>query len=737
MDTTKYFRNRMPGLAGIFCSVAMAWAQATAGPGQPPAGQRDLKMERLGVSGSSPAATMPRGYALVIGISSYERLDPSQNLAYPESDAEAIYRVLISQEGGAFPAENVHLLKGSQATLAGMRRELEGWLPSVAQAQDRVVVYFAGHGFVKNNRGYLAPWDIDPGQPEASGYPMDVLGDVLAHRVKANWKVLLTDACHSGKINPESNNEMVDAHLGKLGRDFLTFTATTAREQSYEDPKLSTGFGLFTYFLVQGWKGNADNDPCDGVITAAELVEYVRTNVVRYARERNVYQTPRENGDYEPTMPLGTHRGCVGTASAAPSMQGTAVIESSMDNVQVFIDGNLVGTVSRGAPLAVPGLAAGPHKVEGVRQGYEPDTKEVMIAPGQPAPVTIRIRYIKQVKKAAAELDGKGEKLFETRRSSFNLVRIESAPRQSAGDLKQAQRLFAQALAADPTYSTAAFNLGQVDQLLSDEKGSLDAYQRAIQIDPAFVDARLQYAAVLIENGDADEAIRQLTEAMRLEPSSDQAYALVARAYWDKGVWEQCVRMADGAIALKPANDQAHLWRADALRQLGAAAKDGPERTRFYQQAGQDYKTFLDLTNYATPVYDWFAFHFIGFGLGSRHHADRKPAYDIQRSIGFLGLCLCDQRLGNPLQARKHCQRALEYDATDPIAHFELGNVYRDLYNSARDRGESRCDYLLASRDSYARVLEINSDLVEAKHARNYLDQIDGVLTAVRRKGCS
>lgn len=724
----------MPRLTYIFLLPTLLLSQA---PGSQNIDSRDFILKGLTKDGVPNPQAMPRGYAVVIGIAKYQKLDPSEYLAFPESDAEAMYRVLISQEGGAFPAENVHLLKGNQATLAAIRRELEVWLPSVAQAQDRVVVYFAGHGFVWGGRGYLASWDIDPHQPDSTGYPMDTLGDVLAKRVKAHWKVLLTDACHSGKISPETNNETVDAQFSKLPRDFLTFTATTAREQSFEDPKLSTGFGLFTYFLVQAWQGNADNDPCDGVITASELVEYTRTNVVRYARERNVYQTPRESGDYEPTMPLGMHRGCVGATSAAPSMQGSAVIETNMDDVQIYIDGKLVGTAATGKTLRIPGLSSGPHTVEGVRQGYEPDKKEVVIAPGQEAPVTIRIRYVKQVKKSAQDLNSKGEKLLETHRSSLNLIHIETAQHQSAADLKQAQRFFEQSMSDDPGYSTAAFNLGQVDQLLSDEKGSLEAYKRAIAIDPNYVDARLQYSAVLIENGDADEAIRQLTEAIRLEPANDQAYSMMARAYWDKAVWDKCIQMAEKAISLKLSNDQAHLWRADALRQLGAAQKEGLVRTGYYTEAREDYKTFLSLTNYSTPVYDWFAFHFIGFGLGSRKHADRKSAYDSQRSSGFLGLCLCNQRLGNPLQARDDCHKALKYDSSDPIAYFELGNVYRDLYNAALDKGQNRCDYLVSARDNYAQMLKINKDLAESKNAAAYMDKIDGILPAVKQKGCS
>ena len=122
----------------------------------------------------------------------------------------------------------------------------------MAQPADRVVVYFAGHGFVKDGKGYLAPWDVDPDRLDATAYPMSALGDVLANKVKANWKVLLTDACHSGKINAETTNEALEQQFSALPASFLTLTATTEREQSFEDPNLSTGFGFFTYLPGAG-----------------------------------------------------------------------------------------------------------------------------------------------------------------------------------------------------------------------------------------------------------------------------------------------------------------------------------------------------------------------------------------------------------------------------------------------------------------------------------------------------
>ena len=148
--------------------------------------------------------TVPRGYALVIGVGEYRNLDASKQLLFARSDAEAMYRVLISQEGGAFPPENVRLLTGAQATLANVRQAIGEWLPSVATPADRVIVYFAGHGFVHEGRGYLAPTDVDPRRLEETAYSMAALGDVMANRVEAHWKVLLTDACHSGKINAET-----------------------------------------------------------------------------------------------------------------------------------------------------------------------------------------------------------------------------------------------------------------------------------------------------------------------------------------------------------------------------------------------------------------------------------------------------------------------------------------------------------------------------------------------------
>lgn len=716
-----------PALIGILIVTAVTHAMQN--PASDTLSGRDIGLRTLG-TGAAKDKVVPRGYALIIGVAKYESPAVSA-LQFSETDAEAVYRVLISSEGGAFPAENVHRLIGKDATLARIRHELEVWLPAVSQADDRVVVYFAGHGLVHNGRGYLAPWDVNPQRIDTTGYPMQELGNVLANRVKARWKSLFTDACHSGKINAETVNEVVLEQINSASSQFLSFAATIGKEKSFEDASLSTGFGLFSYFLVQGLKGNADNDPCDGVITADELIEYVRTEVRQHARTRGAQQTPHAASDYDPEMVLGVSRSC-GAQMSSTTLSGVAVVETGSDEVDIFVDEVLVGRAKRGVPLTIPGLSTGPHIVKGVKKGYKPEMKEIMIAPGQQTPVTLPMRYPRAIKPSAQELGTKGEKLLYTARSTINPINMLPITRsQSQSDLRRAKELFEQALVEDAGYSMAAYNLGVVSQLLAEEEASKSAFRRAIDMDPAFAAARIQYAGVLIEAGDADEAIRQLTEGLRLEPRNDEAQAQLALAYWHKGSWKACREAAEATISLNPKNYMGHLWRADCTRQLAAMEPASRSRDRMYADARESYRTFTNLTNFSTSPVEWAAFHFIGFHLGSRRHADRKDSYDNLRSAGYLGLCLCEQKVGNLLRARQYCNRAVGYTPKDAIAYFVLGNVQRDLFNRTRS-----CSDVESAHASYAKVVQLNPDLNEARNARNYMEQIDAIKPALRRLGC-
>src|SRR5262245_46311074 len=228
--------------------------------------QRDLRLDRSSVSNASRGSStkIPRGFAVVVGVAHYQNLTEGQQLQFAERDAEAIYSILISPEGGNFRAENVHKLTGSKATLQNIRHELEEWLPSVAKEDDRALVYFAGHGFVSEGTPYLSPYDLDPANIGQTGYSMNSLGAVFASKIKTRWKVLLTDACHSGAINPEADVMTINRSLTDLDRSLFSLTASRDRERSFESSDWGGGHGIFTYYVVRGLEGAAD-ESTDGI----------------------------------------------------------------------------------------------------------------------------------------------------------------------------------------------------------------------------------------------------------------------------------------------------------------------------------------------------------------------------------------------------------------------------------------------------------------------------------------
>src|SRR6185503_12409902 len=112
-------------------------------------------------------------------------------------------------------------------------------------------------------KGFLAPYDFDMQKVAGSGYPMDELGSMMGSKIKATYRILITDSCHSGAITPDDTAKINQA-LGGLNPSLFSLTASRDREQSFESGDLGGGHGVFTYYLVKGMSGEADESR-DGI----------------------------------------------------------------------------------------------------------------------------------------------------------------------------------------------------------------------------------------------------------------------------------------------------------------------------------------------------------------------------------------------------------------------------------------------------------------------------------------
>jgi len=297
-------------------------------------------------------------WALVIGISDYE--DPNvTDLAYARADAEAFATWLV--DSGTDPDhvfllldENGETAEGiafREATLSKIRAGLD-WLYRMAHPEDLVFVYFAGHGFQSEDDDgdetdgvdeFLVPYDVDTQARSATALRDDEFGKFLDD-IESNHVMVVFDSCHSG-----GQSRSLSGGTRPMGDEFdlfndfslegkLVMAAAAENQKALEHEAF--GHGVFTYFLLQGLEGGADQD-VDHLITAEELHNYVRDAVEEFARITEGHtQVPQMTGRGAVGVVLGrTNRppeACFSVTPEEPYAFGeTQFVDESTDDGEI------------------------------------------------------------------------------------------------------------------------------------------------------------------------------------------------------------------------------------------------------------------------------------------------------------------------------------------------------------------------------------------------------------------
>lgn len=232
---------------------------------------------------NSPTAVAGEKWAVVIGISDY-RAD-GMDLRYAHQDAKAIREFLIGK--GGFSPNRVRFLTNQGATYQEIRTALSTFL-AAAQPEDLVLIFLAGHGVqdtVNPDNFFFLAHDSEARNLGGTAIPMWELGHVMGHDIRSRRILVFADTCHSGAVlgpggrsggeNLNFFNKYLEVLAQQKGR--LVVTASQAHEYSLEKDNLA--HGVFTHSILRGLGGLADDNPADGVITAGELVDYVRVAV--------------------------------------------------------------------------------------------------------------------------------------------------------------------------------------------------------------------------------------------------------------------------------------------------------------------------------------------------------------------------------------------------------------------------------------------------------------------------
>jgi len=254
-------------------------------------------------------------WAVIIGVSRYSDTR-IQSLRYATADAKYFYHWLVSSKGGKYAPNNIRLLLDKKATGKNIKDALFNWLRQAIE-EDIVIIYFAGHGSPDSPDSpenlYLLPYDTQYDNIAATGFPMWDVETALKRFIKAKRVIVIADACHSGGVgqsfdvyrrstrgigvNPISTRL---EKLSKIGKGVAVISASGDKQTSQEGNQWGGGHGVFTYYLMEALKGEADYNQ-DRKVSLGELIPYLSEQVRRATRSA---QSPTVSGKFDPALAI-------------------------------------------------------------------------------------------------------------------------------------------------------------------------------------------------------------------------------------------------------------------------------------------------------------------------------------------------------------------------------------------------------------------------------------------------
>lgn len=282
----------------------------------------------LSFSVSTFAAAADR--ALIVGIGTYANLPEKMFLEGPKNDAPLIEKLLKEKLG--YGADSIRVLRDAQATRAAILASIDEWLINGTQPGDRVYFYFSGHGLqVKDASGdeedgldeALSTYDIVAGNGDWSNVILDDEIDAMLAKLKDRAVTIVIDACHSGTISRSLSTEVGDAMESArflprphakpadavktrgLRVDVAVVKPEVAKESGVEAWSAASSYqvawddtrlppeerhGVFTLSYVNGHEISAADSNGNGIVSNAELLEYVKKQSQSYCAAQSQCQ---------------------------------------------------------------------------------------------------------------------------------------------------------------------------------------------------------------------------------------------------------------------------------------------------------------------------------------------------------------------------------------------------------------------------------------------------------------
>lgn len=229
-----------------------------------------------------------------------------QDLTIPEvvfAENDAVQFVDAWKRLGA-EETNVTLLLSAQATQAAFKSKFKRFLGNV-EDHDRIVIFYAGHGFAANDISYITAHDTQRGDMPATSISLvDILKQVRESRSKR--VALFFDSCHSGLNIQAGMRSIYSEFSSEEFKEFcansefhVAFASCKADESSYPNGKFK--HGIWSHCVIRALQGEETDALEKGcLITGTSLQGFLNNRVPRILRDtvkNTATQTPCKFGN--------------------------------------------------------------------------------------------------------------------------------------------------------------------------------------------------------------------------------------------------------------------------------------------------------------------------------------------------------------------------------------------------------------------------------------------------------
>lgn len=231
-------------------------------------------------------------YAIIVAVEQYS--DKSiPRVSYAENDARAVDAALAAL------GFTTTVLLSAVATKATIESAVRKRARSLT-ADDTIYVFYAGHGFSKDDANYLTCHDTQRGDLIHTSLDLKAAVFDVLRKSKSPRVVLFLDACQSGMPADPNARDVIsslnDDELEEFFRDsefYVCFSSCKMDETSYSHSSLQ--HGIWTHHLVEALNGRAKLAISNGIVTSSLLQDYLAKEVplsVKTLRKKPDVQTP-------------------------------------------------------------------------------------------------------------------------------------------------------------------------------------------------------------------------------------------------------------------------------------------------------------------------------------------------------------------------------------------------------------------------------------------------------------